>query len=280
MTEGKYAKGVWPIDGRCYLGEISMGCMTEAAHDDYQLPAGFERCSKLDPVVQAPTALERARVLVTILANPGGCPWDEKQTNTTLLKNLLEETYEFVDTVEENDREGMREELGDLLMQSLYQAAVCEKDATDPFTLDEVCDRLVDKLITRHPNVFAPDDDANTGKEESAEEVLATWNQMKQREKRRKSAIEGISHAQGAFPRAAKIVHRVAKADDSELFVKAIMRANTDADSRQSTPDDYADQILRVIQQADADGVDIESALRNRLRDIEQRIIDLESSAR
>ena len=267
-----------------------MGLMTEAVHDDYQLPAGFDRCSKLDPVVQAPTALERARVLVTILANPGGCPWDEKQTNTTLLKNLLEETYEFVDTVEENDREGMREELGDLLMQSMHQAAVCEKDVSDPFTLDEVCNRLVDKLITRHPNVFAPDDEAQAGKNESAKEVLSTWNRMKQREKHRKSAIEGISHAQGAFPRAAKIVHRVAKADDPELFERAMMRTGrTDAGSTaseqsisgasQPTPDNYADQILNIIQRADGDGIDIESALRNRLRDVEQRIIELESTA-
>ncbi|WP_417852246.1 MazG nucleotide pyrophosphohydrolase domain-containing protein [Bifidobacterium oedipodis] len=265
---------------------VSMGVMTEAAHDTYQLPSGFERCSKLNPVVQAPTALERARVLVTILTNPGGCPWDEKQTNTTLLKNLLEETYEFVDTVEENDREGMREELGDLLMQSLYQAAVCEKDKSDPFTLDEVCNRLVDKLITRHPHVFAPDDDANAGKEESAEEVLATWNQMKQREKHRASVVEGISHAQGAFPRAAKIIHRAAKSEHAQLLDEALRSpAVSESDGTNETAQSqkqsamanaYADRILAVIREADSQGVDMESALRNRLREVEQRLVEAE----
>ena len=242
----------------------------------YQLPEGFERCSKLKPVAEAPTALERVRALVTILVNPGGCPWDEKQTNRTLLKNLLEETYEFVDTVEENDREGMREELGDLLMQSIYQAAVCEKDQTDPFTLDAVCDRLVTKLITRHPHVFAPDDDPHAAEEDSPEEVLAVWNAMKQREKRRKSVVEGISHAQGAFPRAAKIIHRAAKAGHTQLLDQAI--DFPDADSG-TAADAYADRILTIIREADTHGIDMETALRNRLREVEQRLVALESDA-
>lgn len=250
------------------------GMATNHDTTSYRLPEGFERCSKLKPVAEVPTALERVRALVTILVSPGGCPWDEQQTNRTLLKNLLEETYEFVDTVEENDRVGMREELGDLLMQSIYQAAVCEKDQTDPFTLDEVCDQLVTKLITRHPHVFAADDDPHATTEDSPEEVLAVWNAMKQREKRRKSVIEGISHAQGAFPRAAKIIHRAAKAEHQQLLDQAF--ACSDVDSG-TTADAYADRILNVIREADANGVDMESALRNRLRDLEQRLVALEA---
>lgn len=270
----------------------------------YHLPAGFEHCSKLKPVLDAPTALERVRALVTILVNPGGCPWDERQTNRTLLKNLLEETYEFVDTVEEDDREGMREELGDLLMQSIYQAAVCEKDQGDPFTLDEVCDRLVTKLITRHPHVFAPDDDPHASQEDSPEEVLAVWNAMKQREKHRKSVVEGISRAQGAFPRAAKIIHRAAKAKHAQLLDQAL--ASTGAGRTEATetivmpeatettaaagnkanvntsanPDTYANRILAIIHEADAHGIDMESALRNRLREVEQRLVTLESATK
>ena len=97
--------------------------MTQAAHDGYQLPDGFEHCSKLRPVVEATSALDRVRAVVTILAAPGGCPWDGKQTNRTLLESI-EETYEYVDTVEADDREGMREELGDLLLQSVFQGVV------------------------------------------------------------------------------------------------------------------------------------------------------------
>lgn len=255
---------------------------TEHLHNrNYRLPEGFERCSKLRPVVEARTALERVRALVTILVNPGGCPWDEQQTNSTLLKNLLEETYEFVDTVEQDNREGMREELGDLLMQSIYQAAVCEKDQADPFTLDEVCDRLATKLITRHPHVFAPDDDPHAAQEDSPEEVLATWNSMKQREKRRKSVVEGISHAQGAFPRAAKIIHRAAKAEHAQLLDQALDLTNIEAADADANADAnaYADRILAIIREADAHGIDMESALRNRLREVEQRLVALESTA-
>lgn len=259
----------------------------------YRLPQGFKHCSKLKPVVEAPTALERVRALVTILVHPGGCPWDVQQTNRTLLKNLLEETYEFVDTVEENDREGMREELGDLLMQSIYQAAVCEKDDADPFTLDEVCDRLVTKLITRHPHVFAPDDDPHASHEDSPEEVLAVWNAMKQQEKHRKSVIEGISHAQGALPRAAKIIHRANKAEHSQLLDQALdfsgTRSARPAESDKAaessrgndanaTSNTYADRILAVIRDADAHGVDVETALRNRLREVEERLVALETA--
>ena len=81
-----------------------IGGMTEAAHDDYQLPEEFEHCSKLDPVRDAPSALDRVKQVVRILHEPGGCPWDGEQTNTSLLKPLLEETYEYIDAVETNDR--------------------------------------------------------------------------------------------------------------------------------------------------------------------------------
>lgn len=131
-------------------------------NSDYRLPGGFEHCSKLKPVVEAATALDRVKAVVDVLYSPGGCPWDGKQTNESLLKNLLEETYEYIGAVETHDRDNMREELGDVLLQSVFQARVCESDAEDPFDIDEVADRLVNKLITRHPHVFAADDAADS----------------------------------------------------------------------------------------------------------------------
>ena len=205
-----------------------MSDMTEYHASAYRLPSGFEHCSKLKPVAEAATALDRVKAVVDVLCSPGGCPWDGKQTNKSLLKNLLEETYEYVDAVETHDRDNMREELGDVLLQSVFQARVCESDTEDPFGIDEVADRLVNKLITRHPHVFAADDagnssdssdafdaDSNDGGEaaqpESPEAVLALWEKMKQQEKHRKSVLEGISRAQGALPRAAKVVSRISK---------------------------------------------------------------------
>lgn len=241
----------------------------------YRLPEGFEQCSKLDPVLNAPTALDRVRAVVDILYSPGGCPWDGKQTNRSLLKNLLEETYEYVDAVETGDRANMREELGDVLLQSVFQARVCESDADDPFDIDEVADRLVDKLITRHPHVFAPDREARAeaDEEESPEAVLALWERMKQREKHRQSVLDGISHAQGALPRAAKVASRIAKSPNAErLFAAFDSIHGSESKGGEHAPDAYADQILDIVRRAQTDGVDIEAALRNRLRTAEAAV--------
>lgn len=250
----------------------------------YHLPAGYEHCAKLRPVAEAATALDRVKAIVDILYSPGGCPWDGKQTNRSLLKHLLEETYEYIDAVETDDRDNMREELGDVLLQSIFQARVCEADPDDPFDIDEVADRLVAKLITRHPHVFVPDGAASTASEsgvesgkrapETPEETLALWERVKQQEKHRKSVLDGISHTQGAFLRAAKVVSRVAKSPDAdELFTAFEADSNTSAD-----PDSYADEILAVIRRAQADGVDVESVLRNRLRAVESGIAAREAT--
>lgn len=284
-----------------------MSDMTEYHASAYRLPSGFEHCSKLKPVAEAATALDRVKAVVDVLYSPGGCPWDGKQTNESLLKNLLEETYEYIDAVETHDRDNMREELGDVLLQSVFQARVCESDAEDPFDIDEVADRLVNKLITRHPHVFAADDvadssdaDGNGGEAaqlESPEAVLALWEKMKQQEKHRKSVLEGISRAQGALPRAAKVVSRISKSPNADrLFAAFDEPAAADAQRDDVHPqaanqsessgdnsverekaDAYADEILAVVRKARVDGIDIESALRNRLRDVEEKVALIES---
>ena len=257
---------------------------------------------------------DRVKAVVDVLYSPGGCPWDGKQTNKSLLKNLLEETYEYVDAVETHDRDNMREELGDVLLQSVFQARVCESDTEDPFGIDEVADRLVNKLITRHPHVFAADDagnssdssdafdaDSNDGGEaaqpESPEAVLALWEKMKQQEKHRKSVLEGISRAQGALPRAAKVVSRISKSPNADRLFAAFdepaaadaqrddvhpqaanqSESSGDNSAEREKADAYADEILAVVRKARVDGIDIESALRNRLRDVEEKVALIES---
>ena len=311
----------------------------------YRLPDGFEHCSKLKPVTEAATALDRVKAVVDVLYSPGGCPWDGQQTNESLLKNLLEETYEYVDAVETHDRANMREELGDVLLQSVFQARVCESDAEDPFDIDEVADRLVNKLITRHPHVFAADADADpdsalgaaaaadtadttdtpdiantadsaddggnakdgnaSSQPESPEAVLALWEKMKQKEKHRTSVLEGISRSQGALPRAAKVVSRISKSPNADELFKAFdgtpsSKGQRDdehhaagrstesersalsggATSEREKADAYANAILDIVRKARIDGIDIEAALRNRLRDVESRVADIESHRR
>lgn len=190
----------------------------------------------------------------------------------------MEETYEYIDAVETNDRDNMREELGDMLLQSVFQAQVCAVDAQDPFGIDEVCNRLVDKLITRHPHVFQTDDaaDDSVPAPENAQDTLKLWEAMKQKEKHRKSVLEGISHAQGALPRATKIVSRVHKSQYCDQLEIAFTTSASQMDEQHDGDHPYADEIIAIIRKAQRDGVDVESDLRCRLRDIESEIEHIE----
>ena len=88
------------------------------------------------------------------LRSPGGCPWDAEQTHESLLKYLLEESYEFADVVDSKDREGMREELGDVLLQVYFHSRIAQDHPTDPFSIEDVARAIADKLIHRHPHVL------------------------------------------------------------------------------------------------------------------------------
>ena len=111
------------------------------------------------------------------LRSPGGCPWDAEQTHSSLLPYLREETEELVEAVESGDRQHMAEELGDVLLQVAFHARVAEDDPSEPFDIDTVAGLLVDKLVRRHPHVFA-DGDATT-----PEEVEASWERIKAAER-------------------------------------------------------------------------------------------------
>ena len=99
--------------------------------------------------------LQRLVEVMNTLRSPGGCPWDAEQTHESLLKYLLEESYEFVDAVQADNRIDMREELGDVLLQVYFHARMAEEHPTDPFSIEDIAQGIADKLIRRHPHVFA-----------------------------------------------------------------------------------------------------------------------------
>lgn len=115
------------------------------------------------------------------LRSPGGCPWDAAQTHTSLLPYLAEESEEYAEAVRSGDRAHMAEELGDVLLQVAFHARVAQDDPLEPFDIDVVAGLLVDKLVRRHPHVFA-DVQATT-----PEEVEANWARIKAEEKRNRS---------------------------------------------------------------------------------------------
>lgn len=124
-------------------------------------------------------------VMARLLA-PDGCPWDREQTLDTLRPFLVEETYEVLDALERQDVAGHREELGDLLMQVVFHAAL--RQAEGAFTIDDVVGAIVDKLVRRHPHVFGPPgaSDART-----SAQVLTQWEQIKAAEKAPEKAADG-----------------------------------------------------------------------------------------
>src|SRR5436190_20153834 len=119
------------------------------------------------PRPPAGASLTRLVEIMDRLLGPGGCPWDREQTLDTLRPFLVEETYEVLDALSRGDLAGHREELGDLLMQIVFHAAI--RQAEGAFDIDGVIETICDKLVRRHPHVFG---DATAG---TSAEVLAQW---------------------------------------------------------------------------------------------------------
>ncbi|MFI1378920.1 MazG family protein [Embleya sp. NPDC020886] len=188
------------------------------------------------------------------LRSPGGCPWDAEQTHESLARYLVEETYELVDAIDSGDREHLREELGDVLMQVFFHARVAEEDEADPFSIDDVAGGIVDKLISRHPHVFA-DVEADT-----PEAVEANWDALKAAEKSdRDSALDGVAASQPALALAAKYLSRTRKAG---LTVPTPELPTAFADDAYTGPEAIGDLLLAVTELAARRGVDAEIALR------------------
>ncbi|MCU1284512.1 MAG: MazG family protein [Acidobacteriales bacterium] len=153
---------------------------------------------------------ERAVAIMAKLRAPGGCPWDREQTFDTIKPYTLEETYEVIEAIENRDWNELPGELGDLLLQVLFYSEMAKEDSK--FSIDDVLDRLSNKLVSRHPHVFG-DGKANTPKE-----VLRNWEALKAEEKKmnggsedkNESVLSGISTAMPALMSAYKISSRAA----------------------------------------------------------------------
>lgn len=200
--------------------------------------------------------LIRLREVMDKLRSPGGCPWDAEQDHTSLLKYLLEESYEFIESVENNDRDAMQEELGDLLLQVYFHSRMAEEDAKQPFNIEDVAKVVADKLIRRHPHVFADES------VDSSADVLANWERQKVAEKGRTSAIDGVPLAQPALPLATKVIYRLKKLN-YDLSVSAPIKLNDDVDQ-----DQFGQILLGLITQAVDKGLDPEAALRRATKEL------------
>ena len=200
--------------------------------------------------------LIRLREVMDKLRSPGGCPWDAEQDHTSLLKYLLEESYEFIESVENNDRDAMQEELGDLLLQVYFHSRVAEEDSKQPFNIEDVAKSVADKLIRRHPHVFAGE------VVDSSADVLENWEKQKAAEKGRTSAIDGVPLAQPALPLATKVLYRLKKLN-YDLAVSEPVKLKDDVDQ-----DQFGQILLGLITQAVDKGLDPEAALRQATKEL------------
>lgn len=187
------------------------------------------------------------------LRSPGGCAWDAEQTHQSLIKYLLEESYEFIDAIESDDRAGMREELGDVLLQVYFHSRIAQDHPTDPFTIDDVAGAIADKLIGRHPHVFAALEVSGT------EEIIENWEAIKAKEKGRTSPLDGVAMSQPALPLVSKLIYRADK------YGAAIDLPKYSA-AQPATEESVGAALASVIAWAYEHGIDPESALRSQAR--------------
>ncbi|MFV0533206.1 MAG: MazG family protein [Cumulibacter sp.] len=199
-------------------------------------------------MTDAQRGLARAVRVMNRLRSPGGCPWDAEQTHGSLAKYLIEEAYEAVDAIGSGDREHLKEELGDVLLQVLFHARIATEHDEDPFGIDDIAETLCEKLERRHPHVFG--DTAVSG----ADEVNANWETIKAAEKQRSGPYDGITWSAPALAVASAVVRRERRTDD-ELRIDA-----------SDTNGQIAADLLTVVRRADALGIDPETALRAALR--------------
>jgi XTP/dITP diphosphohydrolase len=186
------------------------------------------------------------------------CPWDAQQTHRSLVQYLIEETAETVEAIELADQDHLREELGDLLLQVIFHAEIASEQARG-FTVEEVARGIADKLISRHPYVFAT--------AEVPVDLHYTWEQRKAAEKGRTSALQGIPEQLSALGRANKIIGK-ARSRRVELVLP----------DEPTTAEEVGAQILTLAARAQASGIDPEQALRDAVRVLEAQVRHAESA--
>ena len=197
--------------------------------------------------------LQRLVEVMDRLRSPGGCAWDAEQTHQSLIKYLLEESYEFIDAIETDDRAGMREELGDVLLQVYFHSRIAQDHPTDPFSIEDVARAIADKLISRHPHVFENLEVSGTN------EIIENWEAIKAKEKGRTSATDGIAMSQPALPLVAKILYRAEK-------YNVDLKLESFPTTGKATDDAVREALASVIAWAHENGIDPENALRAKAR--------------
>lgn len=217
------------------------------------------------------SAIQELRETMARLRAPGGCPWDQEQTHQSLCVTLIEETAELLDTIDREDMEHMREELGDVLLQVIFHAQMAEE--AGHFNFDDVAREINEKLVRRHPHVFG---DLNL---ENSEAVLTQWEEIKASEKKNGPDKRGVfKHLPRALP-ALLHAHDVYKQIDKDGIQHEVIPDREGIEALAEDLDEVAagELLFQIAAASRLAGIDPESALRRYSESLVQQIEDAES---
>ncbi len=220
--------------------------------------------------------------VIAALRAPDGCPWDREQTHRSIAKNMVEEAYEAVHAIETDDIVEIREELGDVLLQVVLQSQIAA-DAGE-FTIDDVVAAITEKIIRRHPHVFGEAVAADT-----ANEVLANWDQIKATERAEKSQglLDTVPHALPALMLAQTISRKAVSAGFEWDTLDGVWdKVHEELDELRATEpgtpeaaDEIGDVLFTIVNLARKQGIDAETALRGTCDKFRSRWSAMEEAA-
>jgi MazG family protein len=233
---------------------------------------------------QSGEKLPRLVDIMRRLLAPDGCPWDREQTLETLRPFVIEEAHEVVDAIDRKDLGNLREELGDLLLQIVFQSVLVEQQHGASFGIDDVIDGISDKMVRRHPHVFGDE------RADDSRAVLARWEQLKAKEKAGRGVLDGVPRAMPALLRAQRVGEKAAHIGldwpdpqgprdklDEELGELDEAIASGDKDAIES---ELGDVLFALVSVARKRGVDPEAALRRTVDTFTTRTAKLEGALR
>lgn len=212
------------------------------------------------------------------LLAPDGCPWDREQDFLTLRKYVLEEACEVIDAIDSGDKRALKEELGDLLLQVVFQAELARNEKS--FAIDDVVEGIIDKLVRRHPHVFG--DTSVSG----SDEVLTNWEKIKAKEKAERGILSSVPRALPALTRAQRIGEKVARVgfdwenesgsrDKVREELKELDEAIAKKDKR-AIEEEMGDVLFALVNLSRHLDVDAESALRGTIDKFTKRFEHVE----
>lgn len=226
--------------------------------------------------------------IIETLRDPvDGCPWDREQTAKSLIPNFIEELYEAIEAIENNDMENLKEELGDLMLHILMQIRIAKEQGK--MTIDDVLDRINNKLIRRHPHIFAKEEENGVDTNSTPAEIIENWEKIKHKEKKesKKSILSGIPKSMPALIYAQRMQEKAASTgfdwDKAEEIIPKIeeefeeLKQAIDSRNIAHEMEEAGDLLFSIVNYCRKRGFDSEIALKKASEKFRERFEAIEA---